>query len=228
MRTEPLQARSFAVVEAAITGYATILAVIAFGRWWGLIISDDWAAPLIIAMGITFAGDLLLANKHGQLNWQTVSALLTIKCLLVLAVGMAFTVQRMNIGDPTAKPWGHYTLGSAVIYEMYRFARVLDGFGVYLGPISAILEWSSKAFGGGVRAAIIDRTEMRSAKAGWKAAQESCWETGDVGPPPNTAELSGLIKALNADDSDPAIDTQKEGGGERLDSGSAKPPPPAP
>lgn len=192
MRAEQLHARSILIVEAAIVGgYAVVLAVVAFTRFLGLIINDDWLGPLMMAMGIEFISGCLLASKMRRLNWGTISASLTIKVLLVLSVAMGFTVQRMNINDPTAMPWGHYTIASAIGFEIFRFTSVLKAFGVPLGPFGAMLDWVHSQFRTPVEEYRTRAKMDKAAHAERRAALNEYYDTGKPGSQPVVNTLSG-------------------------------------
>jgi hypothetical protein len=250
MRTVTLHTRALAFEQAAIAGSAAVMGSVAFAKFIGLVIHDDWLAPLLLAMVFVFLAECLLANKLGSLNWSQVSGLLTINCLLILAVALGFTVQRMSIGDAGAHPWGHYMIAGAIFYLLaYRFARVLREFGIRLGPYEVMLIWFEKAIGGPVREAMIQRTHeegrvegceegkaagkaeglITGAKAGWQLARERAWDTGgDIGPPPRKAELSGIVPIVKVDDTATEVPTTdgETGEGACTDGSGPIPPPP--
>lgn len=192
MRVDSLHARSFLLFEIALVGgYATIFAIVAITKFWGLVISDEWLGPLMLAMGIEFTASCLLAAKMQKLNWGTISAALTVKALLVLSVAMGFTVQRMNINDPSAYKWGHYTIASAISFEGYRFASVLKAFDVPLGPIGAMLDWVQSQFRTPVQEYKTRKTADKAARVERRAALNEYYDTGKPGSQPVVNTLSG-------------------------------------
>lgn len=136
---------------AAMLGFSAVAGVAAFARWWGLIIEDVWLEPLMLAMGIQFVAECLLAAKIGTLEVGVVAAAATRKAMEVLAVAMGFTLQRMQEDDPTATAWGHITMGAVIAYELYLFLNICRHFGLPVGPFEQAFLWLEKVTGGPLR-----------------------------------------------------------------------------
>lgn len=149
---------------AAMAGFSVVAGVVAFLRWWGLIIEDSWLVPLMLAMCIQFVAESLLSAKLRTLNGSAVAAAITRKAMEVLAVAMGFTLQRMTDGDPTATPWGHFTMGAIIGYELYLFVTILRYFGLPVGPFEPFFTWLEATIGGPVR-----KAQMQAAKVEGKA-----------------------------------------------------------
>lgn len=178
---------------AALIGFSAVAGVAAFARWWGLIIEDTWLAPLMLAMGIQFISECVYAGRLGELRVGIVAAAITRKIMELLAVAMGFTLQRMQVNDPNASPWGHITMGAVIAYELYLFANVCRHFGLPVGPFEQAFLWLEKITGGPIRMAAV-----REAKLEGKAEVASAViKTG--GLPPLTPDTWNAIDTI-ADD----------------------------
>jgi hypothetical protein len=168
MRAETLHARSVNPDAAVLLGPLVVAAVVAFARLWGLMVSEEWLAPLVVMMLVQFLAGCLLAHRDRVLTPTAVKAELTIKALVVLAYIAGFAVQRMFEGDPSAPSnmasVGHATAGGLIGFEVVRFGRVLRAFGLRAGPFEGAVVWFETTFAGEAR-----KREMLDAKADAKA-----------------------------------------------------------
>ena len=99
-------------VEFAIL---SLVVVTGFLRWWGLIVNDDWTAPLLIAISLDVILGVLLAISTGRFKIAALGVGLLKKCAELIVVAMAYTAQRMGGAD--AWEYGHLTAGVVVLWE---------------------------------------------------------------------------------------------------------------